>query len=269
MAEPLRAPRRKPARRDTSGLMPRMANAVLSAARRNPTLAIALVIFGGLGATTVVNALALQTSRHPAPLFADVTDTRPTRTAAQPGGARLVPPKQAEGFRGQPPRAGLAAVETETGDPFILDLQNELARRGLYTGAIDGRTGAKTEAAIRLYEKKTGLPVTGQPSPLILRKLATSQVAAADSGLDQDPLRGVIQESTPKAPDETARIIRVQQALNALGLGPLEEDGVAGPATRAAIERFERDRKLEPTGEATGRTLRALQRASGIAINSQ
>ncbi len=36
-----------------------------------------------------------------------------------------------------------------------------------------------------------------------------------------------------------------------------------GPDTRAAIEKFERSAKLPVTGEATGRTLRALMTRAG------
>jgi peptidoglycan hydrolase-like protein with peptidoglycan-binding domain len=36
-----------------------------------------------------------------------------------------------------------------------------------------------------------------------------------------------------------------------------------GPATRTAIERFERDRRLTPTGELNPRTVRELTAAFG------
>lgn len=53
---------------------------------------------------------------------------------------------------------------------------------------------------------------------------------------------------------------RVQRALTKLGYGPLKDDGLMGPGTKAAIEKFERDRKLPVKGEAAGPTLRALTR---------
>jgi peptidoglycan hydrolase-like protein with peptidoglycan-binding domain len=271
MAEALRAPKRKPARKPEHGLALRMVGATTRAVMRQPSLAFALLVFGGLGATTIINALALQSGRHPAPLFAEVRDTKPVRSQQTNGIAGLKPPKSAGGFS-TAERLAEAEAPAQNSDPFILDLQNELARRGLYTGAIDGRSGAKTEAAIRKYEERVGLPVTGAPSPLILRKLAVSAEAeskGAETGnaVDNDPLRGVIKDATPGNADETSAMRKVQQALNSLGFGPLDEDGISGKATRDAIERFERSRKLPPTGDASGRTLKALQRASGIAMN--
>ena len=53
-------------------------------------------------------------------------------------------------------------------------------------------------------------------------------------------------------------MIQAQKALSKLGYGPLKADGLMGATTRAAIEKFERDRKLPVKGEAAGRTLREL-----------
>jgi peptidoglycan hydrolase-like protein with peptidoglycan-binding domain len=43
-------------------------------------------------------------------------------------------------------------------------IQANLQRRGYHVGAVDGRLGRRTEAAIRRYQQKNGLPVDGQPS---------------------------------------------------------------------------------------------------------
>lgn len=62
-----------------------------------------------------------------------------------------------------------------------------------------------------------------------------------------------------EAPPQDAAVTRAQRALSKLGYGPIKADGAMGPATKAAIEKFERDRKLPVTGEAAGRTLKALE----------
>ncbi len=62
-------------------------------------------------------------------------------------------------------------------------------------------------------------------------------------------------------------VLAAQRALNKLNYGPVKPDGLMGPGTRQAIERFERDRKLPVTGEPAGRTARELAAASGIAID--
>ncbi|GJD34600.1 peptidoglycan-binding domain-containing protein [Methylobacterium aerolatum] len=61
------------------------------------------------------------------------------------------------------------------------------------------------------------------------------------------------------APAGDAAVLRAQRALAKLGYSKVKADGAMGPATKAAIEKFERDHKLPVTGEASGRTLRALE----------
>jgi len=65
------------------------------------------------------------------------------------------------------------------------------------------------------------------------------------------------------APAVDPAVSRAQRALAKLGYGPIKADGAMGPATKAAIEKFERDRKLPVTGEAAGKTLRALETGAG------
>lgn len=51
------------------------------------------------------------------------------------------------------------------------DLQRRLTAKGFDTEGSDGVIGAKTKAAISGYEASIGLPVTGEPTPELLRRL--------------------------------------------------------------------------------------------------
>ena len=50
-------------------------------------------------------------------------------------------------------------------------LQQRLTARGYDAGVADGVIGAKTEAAIRAYQRSQGLAETGEPSMELLRRL--------------------------------------------------------------------------------------------------
>ena len=50
-------------------------------------------------------------------------------------------------------------------------LQRALSAAGFDTGGTDGVMGAKTRAAISAYQASVGLPVTGEPSLELLRRL--------------------------------------------------------------------------------------------------
>jgi hypothetical protein len=66
------------------------------------------------------------------------------------------------------------------------------------------------------------------------------------------------------AAPEARPVLAAQRALNRVGAGPVKADGVFGEETRAAIERFERERRIPVTRELSPRTLRELTAASGI-----
>jgi hypothetical protein len=65
----------------------------------------------------------------------------------------------------------------------------------------------------------------------------------------------------------TRRIGTVQRVLTEFGYGQLKPTGVAGTETRAAVEKFERDRKLPVTGQITDRLVRELAVATGRQID--
>ncbi len=116
-------------------------------------------------------------------------------------------------------------------------------------------------------------PALAAPIPPARPAAAPAQPAARSGRPDQigDMLRGneatgaVARANTAPA-EPLPRVAAAQRALSKLGYGPLTADGRYGPSTRSAVERFERDRRLSPTGDLNPRTLRELVAASGIAI---
>ena len=53
----------------------------------------------------------------------------------------------------------------------VIDIQNRLARLGLYKDDTDGLLGPKTRSALRLFQQQTSLPADGHPSAETVRKL--------------------------------------------------------------------------------------------------
>ncbi len=51
------------------------------------------------------------------------------------------------------------------------ELQRRLTARGYDTGGTDGVVGSNTQAAISAFQRASGLPVTGEPSPELLARL--------------------------------------------------------------------------------------------------
>lgn len=59
-------------------------------------------------------------------------------------------------------------------DDLAIDVQRALARRGYYHGAIDGDVGPGTRGAIREYQYRNRLEVTGRIDRSLLRSLGLS-----------------------------------------------------------------------------------------------
>lgn len=209
-----------------------------------PLRSLLVLVTAILGGSIVVNAVALQTGRHPTPFFAVVpANTNLPRSAP-------LPPER--------PGALVKASDAPTG--LNRDLQTQLARQGFYLGPIDGRPGSRLEIAIREFERAAGLPITGVATEALLEKVASSKLAM------KDQLLLLIKDGAPQSIEQPKTIEAMQRALARLGYGPLKADGNFGAATRAALERFEREHKLPVRGEPSPRTLKELAAASGIAI---
>ncbi|MDR3582217.1 MAG: peptidoglycan-binding protein [Candidatus Pacebacteria bacterium] len=76
----------------------------------------------------------------------------------------------------------------------VTQLQQRLTDEGLYHGPITGYYGALTQAAVKLYQKKYGIPVTGSVGPLTraqLNSVNDGQVQGA-TGSEADSLNAQI-----------------------------------------------------------------------------
>ena len=126
------------------------------------------------------------------------------------------------------------------GRAYVRGIQRALAARGYDPGGVDGAEGPRTRAAIRAYQKDAGLRETGRASRELLDHLEYSRPAR----------------------ERAASAVEIQGLLAARGYYTGAVDGVAGPATRAALRRFQRDAGLPETGRADRETIDRLRLAA-------
>jgi peptidoglycan hydrolase-like protein with peptidoglycan-binding domain len=206
-----------------------------------------------------INMLFLQKGPHPAPIFAPraaVKVNAPAPAVASAPVVNVLPPAQS--VQTAPltaPPATMAPNRAQT----ITDIQRELNRRGYYEGALDGIWGARTDAAARDFVQASGVKVAPDATDALLRAiLATPVKAPAGRGAAParpDPIAQLI------AP--TQKVAAIQRALADFGYGQLKPTGVYDPETRAAIEKFERDRRLPITGQMSEAVVRELAAMTG------
>ncbi len=107
-------------------------------------------------------------------------------------------------------------------------------------------------------------PVAARPAPQAVKERARPDTAAAANPAtpQQDAsaaLARLVTETTASVTPRADRdVLQAQKALGKLGYGPVKDDGLMGPGTKAALVKFERAHKLPVTGEANGRTLKEL-----------
>ena len=116
--------------------------------------------------------------------------------------ALVLAPAPAAAARVGPGESGLDLPRAVVASDLIVRIQRALAAIGLYQGRADGIMGPETEAAIRAYQRMSGLAVTGQPSQALAERL--------DAGDKVDELLGKLE----KARDENIKSARAALLAN-------------------------------------------------------
>jgi peptidoglycan hydrolase-like protein with peptidoglycan-binding domain len=199
--------------------------------------------------------------------------------------------------------ATLCAAGFVQADQTIRSLQQTLKDKGLYYGTVTGEKSAETTAAIRRYQIRNGLKVTGETNEETLRSLGSSSnsVAAASQsnakpvatqppGIRPNASSRVTQSSPLSSsgqPDITATnppyaasfyrsaplqvnrrtIAEAQYQLMSRGYYRGRIDGTYGFRTAFAVRAFQSSAGLPPTGRLDMPTLDALSSSDADLAN--
>ena len=139
------------------------------------------------------------------------------------------------------------AIAAAAGNPDVAALQVALSARGLYSGTIDGISGAQTAAGVRALERRKGLAVDGIAGPRVRRAL----------GRLGRPRLG---SRTLRSGDVGWDVSALQFRLAWRGFPSGNFDGGFGPHLQAAVEGFQRWAGLPSDGVAGPSTLASLRR---------
>ena len=210
---------------------------------RHPREFVGFVMATAATLAIFINALFLQSGPHPAPIFA-------TRPLLKHRPAVVLP-------RPHPVAPAQEAAPRSQGE-IVGDIQRALAARGFYEGTVDGLWGAKSDAAVRAFTAAAHLKIAPEPTATLLQAIAASHIKAAApeaAPARKDALATLI------APSK--RVLAIQHALADFGYGQIKLTGITDDGTRAAIEKFERDRHLPVDGRISERFVRALAAMTG------
>ena len=125
----------------------------------------------------------------------------------------------------------------DTGEA-VRQLQQALKDLGYDPGAIDGRFGAKTEEAVKAFQRDRHLSVDG-----IVGEITWLNIDEADTS-----------NPTLRSGSTGNPVRRAQKRLTLGGYDTGGVDGIFGPSTEAAVKRFQRDQGLAADGIVGPRT---------------
>ncbi len=239
---PLKARRapRKPARSGGLNPLPWLKRRF----RARPGATIAHGLFAVAGLAIIVNAISWQSGG----------ERRAAAQTSQPGVAAATPPL--------PPTrpADLAAAPRP-----VTQTASQPAQQTGAQSAAPAPTSRQTQPTREAAARE---PATREPAPprdAIGDLIRTGMVPGMDAPRPPGSVPGgaMIERASLSAANDRP-VLAAQRALNKLNMGPVREDGRFGEGTRAAIESFERERRIPVTRDLSPRTLRELAAASGI-----
>jgi hypothetical protein len=122
-------------------------------------------------------------------------------------------------------------------------------------------------ADIKLAEVR---PVETRPADPVSTVAKTSGTQAASANVARPPAPIPVSSRSDPVGDliiASRRVAAIQRALTDYGYGQLKPTGTIGSDTQAAIQKFERDRKMPITGQLSDRLVRELSTVTGRPID--
>ena len=178
----------------------------------------------------IANALFLQSGHHPSPMFGSVV--------AMPAAALASPLP-----RPRPLEADAMLAEPKP--------------------ALESRPAVEPRLA---SEPKPAEPRQADPLTNLVKATSAAPVAPSSALRPPAPIPPASHAET-LASSGSRRVAAVQRALTEYGYGQLKPTGTVGSDTQAAIQKFERDRKIPVTGQMSDRLVRELAAMIGHPID--
>lgn len=140
----------------------------------------------------------------------------------------------------------------------LMAVQERMRQLGAYPGRADGIWGTDSQSALERFQQARGLQVTGN----------LNQATAATLGLNPADLLATRPDARPGAESAPAAansaslsrdaVRNIQSRLRHFGFYRGSVDGLWGPGTQTAIERFQQGRGLQQTGQINPLTAQTL-----------
>jgi uncharacterized low-complexity protein len=212
----------------------------------SPKDLVAGVLAFAAASAIIANALFLQAGHHPSPMFGSVV-------AIPPAGLASASPL---------PRPRPVELATRSADASPQESKSAESKSAESKSA-ESKSAESKSVEFKPVESKPAEPKAAEPKaadPLANLVKATAAMPVT-SNVPRPPA------PIPVASQASHRVAAVQRVLTEYGYGQLKPTGTIGSDTQAAIQKFERERKLPVTGQISDRLVRDLVAMTGHSID--
>ncbi|MGP9811848.1 peptidoglycan-binding domain-containing protein [Rhodopseudomonas sp. NSM] len=251
---------------------------------RSPKDVVAAMFATAAVIAIVSNAMFMQAGHHPSPMFGrsvaasssvsvvTLPRPRPVDTRAESKafdaalleptatGVKAAEPKPAESRAAEPKHIEIRPAETRPAESRPAETRPAEAKRADPHPRVRAADADPNDPLGHLV--RTTAPSRTASAP------ATAAAPSAAPGVPRPPA-GIPTASRDPLGDmitSSRRVASVQRALTQYGYGQLKPTGTVGSDTQAAIQRFERARRLPVTGQISERLIRELGVVTGRPI---
>jgi putative peptidoglycan binding protein len=198
----------------------------------------------------ITNALFLQAGRHPAPMFGSSVVIP---GAALPGANPLPRPRpvEADATLLEPGPIEIRPAESRAAESRPSESRPSESRPS------ESKPSESRPSESKPSESKVADPKSADPLANLVRATVAAPVAPPNALRPPAPVPMVSHGDAAQITG-SRRVAAVQRLLTQYGYGQLKATGTIGSDTQAAIQKFEREHKMPPTGQMSDRLVREL-----------
>ena len=220
---------------------------------RSPKDTIAgLIAFAAVSAI-IANALFLQAGRHPAPMFGSLAIPAAALTPANP--LPRPRPVEADGTLLEPRPTEIKPAESKATESKATESK-----------ASESKASESKASESKASESKAADPKSTDSIAHLVKGTAAAPTASSNVARPPVPVPTVSRGDAGQNIG-SRRVAAVQRVLTEYGYGQLKATGTIGSDTQAAIQKFERDHKMPPTGQMSDRLVRELTAMIGHPVD--
>jgi peptidoglycan hydrolase-like protein with peptidoglycan-binding domain len=194
-----------------------------------------------------------------------------TQSGMQQNAPKGMQPEHSMQQKGMQPTSAQRGAPIFIGPAAVMQIQQKLVQEGQHKIKADGIWGHSTAQAVKNFQQSKGLVPTGNLNIATVQALGLMDIFSGTP-----PPQSVMAQSQKFAKTQGAHLYigpsglrQIQEKLSQEGQHGLKADGIWGPGTQQAIQKYQQDKGLKPTGNVDLALIEHLGLGQMVAALSQ